>query len=524
MGTGDNRHDFIIVIPVADRPQHLHDCLNSLQTLLRNHPYEGAVSVLIVDDSQSLQHIARHRACADTFTQQGLPAHHLDQDAQRALIAQLPVALRDRLVRVIGASDTEVFHHKGASLSRNIAYLWLNRLPDDGRKRLFWFIDSDQEFRVNVASREGEEQVYAIDYLHDLDQIFSKSPIRILTGKVVGDPPVSPAVMAGNFLDDVIVFLDTLSALPATAPCTFHGASSAGVGDAAYHDMADLFGFKQADATYPYHCALAGEHDHAACLADFAARVGRFFDGEHPTRRSFYQHEDLHASIKPARTIYTGNYVFTPEGLDYFIPFAALKLRMAGPTLGRIIRAEQGPAFVSANLPLLHKRTVDGIGQSEFRPGIERSHDRVDLSGEFERQYFGDVMLFSIERLSEQGFPGMALTGDVIAGVVEEIEAAMHVRYRAKQAQTASRVDTLATLFDSPDRWWQQETLSDKARADLRRFIDSMRHNFAADSPVWQRVGSEAHRQRRKAEICAAVAQYQDDRDAWRMMLGRARH
>ena len=74
---------------------------------------------------------------------------------------------------------------------------------------------------------------------------------------------------------------------------------------------------------------------------------------------------------------------------------------MSGPTLGRLVKAELGPRFVSANLPMLHKRTVESGGQSEFRPGIETAREVIDMSGEFERQFYGDVMLFTIERLAE---------------------------------------------------------------------------------------------------------------------------
>ena len=64
--------------------------------------------------------------------------------------------------------------------------------------------------------------------------------------------------------------------------------------------------------------------------------------------------------------------LLTPATLRSFIPFAGLQLRIAGPVLGRLVQAGSGPAFASANLPLLHKRTEEQTGQSEFRPGIDR--------------------------------------------------------------------------------------------------------------------------------------------------------
>ncbi len=70
---------------------------------------------------------------------------------------------------------------------------------------------------------------------------------------------------------------------------------------------------------------------------------------------------------------------------------------MAGLVFGRIIKAKLAAGFVSANLLMLHKRRVDDLGQSEYRSGVEHESEKVGLSDEFERQFYGDVMLFSME-------------------------------------------------------------------------------------------------------------------------------
>ncbi len=519
--TDPTPHDIVIVIPVADRPRHLSECLNSLLTLTRRYPYAGQVSVLVAEDSLDDASIEQHRAIAASITQQGIATHHLGSDEQKALVDALPEDARAALAGIIG--DGTIYAHKGASITRNIAYLWLNRLQADGRRRLFWFIDSDQEFRVNVAADGGEQQVYAIDYCNALNRIFNETPTRILTGKVVGDPPVSPAVMAGNFLDDVAAFLTDMAHCAPQQPCTFHGAGRH-ADDAAYHDMAGLFGFKAA-AAFRYPCTLESKHDHAACFADFAGKLARFFDGEHPTRRSVYEDAELMGTVKPARTIYTGNYVFTAEGLDWFIPFAALKLRMAGPTLGRIIKAELGDKFVSANLPMLHKRTVEAIGQSEFRPGIERADTRVDLSGEFERQYFGDVMLFSMERLMEATGPGAGTSEqENIDALVAEVEAGLHEMYATKHREIADKIQRLRALFNAPEQWWQQDTALGQTRALFENFIDNMQHNFGDDSRAWRTVNDAAHRARRKAAIVGAISRYRADRHIWHKTLIATTH
>ncbi len=110
-------------------------------------------------------------------------------------------------------------------------------------------MDSDQEFQVNTGS--GDRKVDSINYFHQLNQIFSSTDTRLLTGKVVGDPPVSPAVMAGNFLEDVIGFLTDIAQLQPQQACQFHAQEGPRGDDASYHDMANLFGFKAAKHCSP---------------------------------------------------------------------------------------------------------------------------------------------------------------------------------------------------------------------------------------------------------------------------------
>lgn len=506
-------HDIVVVIPVADRPRHLSDCLNSLLELMRRYPYGGKVTVLLVEDSCMPENMAAHRNIAAEVASQGLDTYYLSEEEQQGLVRALNPDVRQRLIGVIG--DGTVWAHKGASITRNIAYLWLSSLQADGVKRLFWFIDSDQEFRVNVATATGEETVYDIDYCNWLDRIFTLTPVCILTGKVVGDPPVSPAVMAGNFLDDVEAFVVEMATCEPYAACSFHTGPSRHADDAAYHDMSELFGFKTTGA-FRYHCTLSGSHDHVACFSDFAGKMARFFDGEHPTRRSYYQPVEMLSSVRAARTIYTGNYVFTPEGLDYFIPFAALRLRMAGPTLGRILKAELGARFVSANTPMLHRRTVEAIGRAEFRAGIEHDAELVDLSGEFERQYFGDVMLFSMERLAEAGYLNAGHDAAAIGAMVREVEVQMHAKYRAKHEQVVAKIARLRSLINKPESWWQQNSSALTGRSLLERFIANMQHNFGDTSSAWELINSETHRQRRIGTITVAIGRYGAEREAWR--------
>jgi hypothetical protein len=497
-----SRHEFIVVVPVADRPRHIQACLTSLRTALQRLSYTGRIRVLIADDSFDAASIAANRAIARQFSTEGLEVIHFPPEEQIALVRSLGMPLP----RVLGNAPPDNYGHKGQGVMRNIAYLkvaeMLRLRPDD--KTLIWSIDSDQEFRVNVEEMDG----YVVDFFNSIDAIFSQTDAQVLTGKVVGDPPVSPAVMTRNFLDDVLAFFAQMAGRDPTAACGHHIATAA-AGDAAYHDMADLFGFKPADS-YAYSCPLHGAHSEADCFANFAARVNSFFYGEHPTRISGYVASDLFASVQPARTVYAGNYVFRPEALRFFIPFASLRLRMSGPTLGRIIKAEQGPRFVSANLPMLHNRTVESGGQSEFRPGIDTQQATIDMSGEFERQFYGDVMLFSVERLAaacrlaEADFHGETL---------DALRAEMLARYNERQQAILEKLGRLEALLDDPSCWWHDDA------AGFRQFAANVGRNFGDASSGHARINDAANWARWRARLLDALTHYVEDRAAWSRLL-----
>lgn len=496
-----SKHRFIIVVPVADRPRHIQACLGSLRELLRRFPHPHPVRVLIADDSADAAHIDANRRIAAEFSRDGIAAIHFGPDEQWALSERL----RATLPGVVGDKPREDFGHKGQGVMRNIAYLkvadMLREEPDNDV--LIWSLDSDQEFRVDVEEEDG----YVINYFGGLDAIFSRTDAQVLTGKVVGDPPVSPAVMTANFLADIEGFLQGMAPVAPAAPCSHHGTAPQ-AGDAAYHDMADLFGFQPAER-YAYPCPLSGAHTEADCFAHFAGRVNSFFYGEHPTRVSRYAPAELFSTVQPARTVYAGNYMFRPAALNYFIPFANLRLRMSGPTLGRILKAELGPRFVSANLPMLHKRTVESGGQSEFRPGIETQAETIDMSGEFERQFYGDVMLFATERRP----------AGADFHLLDTVRTEMLEKYNARQRAILTRLDSIEALLNDPVRWWHDLP----ATARFRHFCANVRRNFGADSSGQARINDPARWAQWRSNLAVAVARYPAERKAWEQALSTYR-
>lgn len=470
------KRDFLIVIPVADRPRQLQLCLQSLVDLCQSQAQGRRVEALILEDSLAPEHRLAHEQLCQDFGAQGLVCHYLGLAGQYELRQGLDDAAG--LASLLGNEPWPWAGHKGASITRNLGYLRL-REPFVGLDDpLFWFVDSDQEFAVLI---QGSDQQIQLPYFEELERLFANPQLQILTGKVVGDPPVSPAVMAGTCLQDLQAFLADLMPKSPAASCSFHGRELRNATDAAYHDLAALFGFRPQEA-FRYECPLQDAHDHSACILAASRSLAAFFDGVHPTRRSWYQ-EDVGPLIsQPARTLYTGNFVMDRRGLAHAIPFAALKLRMAGPTLGRLLQARLGPGFASANLPLLHRRALEQdrrqAVRAECRPGVAWHRAEVDLSGEFERQFLGDLMLFSVERLVRQGYPQQRLDVVALDETLASVARELTQKYRTQACNTLALCAAFKDAWHSPAAWWNQTDALPEVHAAVAAFIANMERTF----------------------------------------------
>ena len=522
----DDRHHFILSIPVADRPPHLKACLESIHQVCTLFDYGGKASgvwdrikVVVSEDSRDENNIRRHQALVAEYRQKGLQVVYFGLEEQFDLLQSLPQHQRERLGHLLTTQPRERFHLKGQAANRNLSYLKCLQLTEDPDRTLYYLVDSDQSLCVNRQTASGEEVVYALNYFHAIDRIFRTTDTLMLTGKMVGDPPVSPAVMAGNFLDDVIAFFAKMAALQGDEACQFHGLPAHKPGDAAYHDMARLFGFEDQPTTFPYACRLAGEHDHAACLIDFAQRLNAFFFGEHLTRKTWFAYGDGFTRLTPARTIYPGNYIVNYAGLKYVIPFGHLRLRMSGPTAGRLIAAEINGRFASFNMPNLHRRTTEAGLTDDFRPGVEVGQASVDLSNEFERQFFGDLMLFSTEALVKRADVKRPFAHDVIEAVIAEKEAELLALYQQKHDAIIDRNRQLDALVFNAGHWWlhagEHSPGLAQALRQVRAFIDNIDRNFGEHALAWRQIQSAEHRAQRKRQIVEALMNYRAERDAW---------
>ena len=539
--TTDTRYNFKIIIPVADRPKHLKHCLDSLLKLCKCYGYGGfknkqfnKISVLVADDSRDIINIKNHKSYCAELTAQGINTEYFGLKQQLTLVNDA-ITENSSLTRIISnaedINDPISFSHKGASIMRNITYLKLNQTLSQGKENkntLIYFIDSDQEFCINTEKYSAGD-FYAINYFHYLNEIFKTQDISILTGKVVGDPPVSPSVMAGNFQQDIQNFLNVIEKLNPDQPCQFHQHETDSKDDAAYHDMANLFGFSNHEQAFDYHCTLQGQHNNADCFGDFSDKLGRFFYGEHPTRKTFFHYLNGFSTTTPARTVYTGNYVIKPENLNHFIPFATLKLRMAGPVLGRLLNARLQGKFVSANLPMLHNRTVDSTGQAEFRAGVKHHDDTndhgIDLGNEFIRQFYGDVMLFSIKKITELSFPYKATDSHHIQPILDATYHSIKANYIEKHNTVLQLKSQIHSHLNDQASWWnnmpdESENIK-QAKINFNTFLKNIQSNFAESSYAYQQIFSSNHVTKYLESILHAIMHYQNDMDSWKKTLSK---
>jgi hypothetical protein len=167
---------------------------------------------------------------------------------------------------------------------------------------------------------------------------------------------------------------------------------------------------------------------------------------------------------------------------------------------------------------MLHTRTLDATGEAEFRPGVITQSDAIDLADEFERQFYGDVMLFSVERLAAQGFPQQELSRDAIAAALDAVHADLALQYRTRHAAIVKKLAALSALLDSPAHWWHAPEYAG-ALAQFRVFLDNTQRNFGTDSPGHARIASQAHWQRWRQRQLAALTRFHADRDAWTQAL-----
>ena len=162
-----------------------------------------------------------------------------------------------------------------------------------------------------------------------------------------------------------------------------------------------------------------------------------------------------------------------------------------------------------------HGRTSSGDLEQDFRPGVEVYGERIDLSDEFERQFFGDLMLFSTIELLKHTDVNRPFEEAAVTSALEKTEQELLALYHDKHLRVMDKAVVLHRLVFESGHWWVSNDANTDALKHVRQFIDNMLSNFGPESTAYKQINSEAHRERRKAQMSEALMAYRRERDAW---------
>jgi hypothetical protein len=143
----------------------------------------------------------------------------------------------------------------------------------------------------------------------------------------------------------------------------------------------------------------------------------------------------------------------------------------------------------------------------------------IDLCDEFERQFHGDVMLFSMQQLTARGYPGTALDAAEIEATLCAMQHEMRAKYRDRQAVILDRLARLNSLLHDPAQWWQRRDDLAVARARFDAFAGNIEHNFGAASPCTAHIDDLARREDWRIRQSAAILDLHANRQRWAQAL-----
>lgn len=127
-------------------------------------------------------------------------------------------------------------------------------------------------------------------------------------------------------------------------------------------------------------------------------------------------------------------------------------------------------------------------------------------------------MLFTIEQLSNNGYPEHDLDTNMIESTLSETEQSLHQKYENKHQQIMQRLELLKTIFNDERCWWNTHPETTQAK-NIQRFIENIEHNFGANSQGHALINSTTNQKKRRTEILQAIISYKSDRAIWEGIL-----
>jgi hypothetical protein len=141
------------------------------------------------------------------------------------------------------------------------------------------------------------------------------------------------------------------------------------------------------------------------------------------------------------------------------------------------------------------------------------------MSGEFERQFYGDIMLFSIERLTNEGRSLDNAASTDFSGTLNAVRAEMLEKYNARQRAILEKLRVLEALLSDTVHWWNLSPEHAVALGNFKHFATNVERNFGTDSPGHTRINAADNWAKWRANLLEAIALYPEDRQAWEKAL-----
>jgi hypothetical protein len=164
-------------------------------------------------------------------------------------------------------------------------------------------------------------------------------------------------------------------------------------------------------------------------------------------------------------------------------------------------------------------RLLEQESKAECRPGVSWQSTEVDLGGEFQRQFLGDLMLFTVEQLAGQGYPEQGSDVDRLDGLLESVIEDMQAKYSAQAAANLALAAELRALWQG---WrgtsgaWSQTLADAEIWQRMEAFIDNLERTFSAQ------VGLSLHVDAWRTRLKAGLLDYPKAQRAWRRLVGQA--
>jgi hypothetical protein len=134
------------------------------------------------------------------------------------------------------------------------------------------------------------------------------------------------------------------------------------------------------------------------------------------------------------------------------------------------------------------------------------------MSGEFERQFYGDVMLFSVEKLAPEDGLCRPASAD-FSRTLDETRTGMLARYNERQQAILDKLGRLEMLLDDHSIWWHNKA------AGFRQFAANVRRNFGDASSGHARINDTADWTQWRGKLLDTLTHYAEDRAAWSQLL-----